>query len=144
MSVPHGKAVSQAEVRRRLLVCEELLAGGAYHALVIAEMRKAFPGIAARTVCDYITRVRAKWNKEAEASRPTERAATIQRLERRALVLWQGSRDATGIERLLVDIKGLKAPAQIEHTGAAGAPLFTMSERSRRIATLLKMAPDGT
>jgi hypothetical protein len=65
-----------------------------------------------RTVDEYIRRVRERWASEAKEARRTVRAATVKRLQRCRRELWEKGAcgQALQVERMLIDIQGLKTP----------------------------------
>ena len=80
---PHGKRVSDAEKHLRMAFFDELMGAGESRAAILAQCQVRYPQMSIRTADDYCARVRARWARDSEAERPTERAATVQRLRRR-------------------------------------------------------------
>jgi hypothetical protein len=76
-------------------------------------MPQAF-GMSPRACDDYLRRVSAEWAAERAEARPTEREQTIARLTRLARTLEK--RGAWGplvaLERLLAEVRGVRAPAR--------------------------------
>lgn len=102
-------------------------------------MRKRFD-IAPSTTDDYIARVRERWATERAAAEPSERARTEARLT--ALSIKLESRGAWGalvqVERLLCDIRGLRAPRSLDvradvHVRDPAPEIWTVEEAEREI-----------
>jgi hypothetical protein len=112
---PGGRRVGSAEVERRLAAVESLLREGRSRQEVVAEMASRF-GASTRTADDYIARVRHAWAGDAAARREADRGATIARLEdlSRKAEKRGAFGAAVGAERLLADVRGVRAPQELE------------------------------
>jgi transposase len=115
LAPPGGRRVGAAEVERRLAAVESLLREGRSRSEVVGEMAARF-GASMRTADDYIARVRQAWAGDAGARREAEREATVTRLE--DLSRKAEKRGAFGAavaaERLLADVRGVRAPQELE------------------------------
>jgi transposase len=112
---PGGRRVGAAEVERRLAVVESLLREGRSRSEVVNEMAARF-GASTRTADDYIARVREAWAGNAGARREAERGATIARLEDLSRKAEKRGNFAAAVaaERLLADVRGVRAPQELE------------------------------
>ncbi len=108
---PHGKRVSRAEVAARMELVDELLQQGHAPSDVRSQFKARWKA-GDRTVDEYIRRVRQRWASEAKEARATVRAATVKRLQRCRRELWAkgACSQALQVERMLIDIQGLKTP----------------------------------
>lgn len=110
--------------------CERYMLDDASLSLVTKRMQKRFPDMGRKNVDHYIHKVRRRWMIEGENERPTQRAATIKRLERRMSRLYSEGANtaAVQIEKLLIDIHGLKAPDHVQHTGFVGVGVMKLPD----------------
>ena len=116
--------MSKAEYALRLDLADRMLRDGRSRADVVKAMRAEF-GSSTRAADAYMRRTRDRWTSESAATRPTDRDATIARLEHLS-----GKAEkrgafaaAVGAERLLADVRGVRAPERVEvHADVASAP----------------------
>lgn len=73
---PGGRRVGRAEVARRLTLVERVMLEGGGR----ADIARALPKIPARTLDDYVKRVRERWLADAQVERRFTRARQLRRL----------------------------------------------------------------
>ena len=102
--------------------CERYMLDAPSVSTVTKRMRHRFPDMDRKSVDKYIHKVRRRWVTEGENERPTQRAATIKRLERKVEQLYKEGANtaAVQVEKLLIDVLGLKAADRVEHSGMIG------------------------
>lgn len=112
--------MGQSEIIQRLTVVEELLAKGTPQHRVVELAQKQW-GSSKATAYRYCATVRERWAKEREQSRPSDVEATLARLVRLSHKL--ETKEAWGplmtCEKLMADVRGVRAPERHEHKVAA-------------------------
>lgn len=139
VAVRGGRRVTNAEVHRRLVRCEELLTEGHSRAAVLAAMAAEF-AVKERTVDDYIRRVRESWVTESQESSVALRAQAIQRVDRLARMLEaKGAWNArVRLEELRCRLAGLEAaPERFPNHARHDTPM-TLEEAELRGAAALQ------
>ncbi len=117
---PRGARTSAHELAQRLGVVEDLMVAGFPTRKILEELerQKKWPR---PTVERYIRSVRERWRVERDAERATDVEASIARLT--MLSSKAERKEAWGavgtFEKLLVDIRGVRAPDRHDHRVAA-------------------------
>lgn len=139
---PHrGTLYTREEFREQLGMVEELLVQGAHSAQIARVLRGRWSTFTTARAGKLAARVRARWAKESEEARATNKEAQIRRLHQmRAWASGERDRDGKWIkppdhkalaayERLLMQIQGTAAPVEISASATITQALITVSAK---------------
>jgi hypothetical protein len=101
-------------------------------------------GVSDRQAKRYLADARTEWVKDEDAiieQRRRTKVESLKKLKRSLKEQFKGTplgiRSVLMVEREIILLEGLRAPAKIEHTGAKGEPLFEKLTDDELMAKLL-------